>query len=412
MSGLKSGVKRALLPEPRLLVSKRDENYNYNFKMKAGEKGISWLKRGALFLSLFYYSFCAFTSENRNHVVGKIIADYAKEDQLFEVNIFRSNNLTGYPVHTVISDQSGIFRFHLNTLENVIVEIEGIQGKGRIFISSEKLSDTIKIAYPVIETIIFLHTNDHHFDINLWKEFSARVNEIREIHQDVFLLEAGDIFVRHRFRWTVNGMPSEEPLLWYRNRTKQMIALRNELGYDVMTPGNHELDYIRNYTRRALERAAFPLIAANIHVSTRRLPRFEDYIHLQTNTGRTISVLGLSVHNARKRGVVQKDIFETADAYMFLRDEADVFLALTHIGLNNDRKLAGMFPQLDLIIGGHSHSLLEEAIMVNNVLIAQAGGNPHVVSDDHPVYLGKVTVILENGKVVSKKGKVYTIAAK
>jgi 5'-nucleotidase / UDP-sugar diphosphatase len=178
-----------------------------------------------------------------------------------------------------------------------------------------------------------------------------------------------------------------------------------------MTPGNHELAYIGKYTRIALEKATFPILAANIEIKTKKLPQFDDFVNLKTKTGRTISVLGITNHNALKRGVVQKDFLESAESFMFLRDEADVLLVLSHIGLNNDKMLAERFPQIDLIIGGHSHSLLKKSILVNNVLIAQTGGSPHVVSDSHPVYLGVVTLVLENGKPVSKEGKVYLISA-
>jgi 2',3'-cyclic-nucleotide 2'-phosphodiesterase (5'-nucleotidase family) len=61
---------------------------------------------------------------------------------------------------------------------------------------------------------------------------------------------------------------------------------------------------------------------------------------------------------------------------------------------------------LNLIIGGHSHHLIEGAVMVNGVLVAQAGGNPHVVSDDHPVYLGKTIVTLKDEVITKTRGYV------
>jgi 2',3'-cyclic-nucleotide 2'-phosphodiesterase (5'-nucleotidase family) len=358
---------------------------------------------------LMLLPFTAFPGGKSSVQIARVVAENAHDDQDFEIRIFNLvEDYQGNLMHTGNTGPSGVFSFELNESENVIIEIGGNQGSGRIRVNGSFDADTLLISYPVRETIVFLHTNDHHFDINLWDELSDEVQQIRQAYADVFLLEAGDLFVRHVWRWTRNGTPVINPM-WYRNRAVRMIELRNQLQYDAMTPGNHELAYFFGFTRKALERAEFPIVAANISSTSPRLPQPADYVNLTTSTGRTVTVLGLSVNNARREGVVQHDIFETARSYMFLREGADVFVALTHIGLNQDRQLAEMFPELDLIIGGHSHSLLHESILVNQVLIAQAGGNPHVVSDDHPLYLGKVTLVLENGKPVSKQGVVYRI---
>ena len=68
-------------------------------------------------------------------------------------------------------------------------------------------------------------------------------------------------------------------------------------------------------------------------------------------------------------------------------------------------------PAFEVIIGGHSHNLLEEAERVGQVLVAQAGSSPggHPVDSTLPKYLGVVRIALENGRVVEKSGYVETI---
>jgi 5'-nucleotidase / UDP-sugar diphosphatase len=259
------------------------------------------------------------------------------------------------------------------------------------------------------ETIVFLHTNDHHFDINLHNELSAKIAEIRNTYDNVYLFDAGDVMVRHPNRWIENGTPREDPE-WYYERALKIINAKNELQYDAMTLGNHEFDYIQDYTLNALQAADFPLLSSNVEVTTTKFPKPDSHLMLQTSGGYKIAVLGLSVTSGSKDGIRQHDIFDTARQYMFLRNESTIFVALTHIGLANDVRLAEEFNQLDVIIGGHSHHLIEEAVMVNGVLIAQAGGNPHVVSENHPVYLGKIIVTIENGKITDKKGHVIHIS--
>lgn len=304
----------------------------------------------------------------------------------------------------------GAFKFNSSISGSQILEIHGDLGTGRIYVPYPNTAGNIDITYPVKEEIVFLHTNDQHFDMNNLREFSLKLKEIRDKYENVFLLSAGDIFVRHPHRWTVNGELMTD-VEWYGERASYMINTMNDLGYDLLTLGNHELAYIKHYTRMALELAEFPLLAANINLSTEKMPSLDAYSFLETNTWRKIAVLGLTNDNAKKDGIEVLDFEETVQKYMPLKDSADIFLALTHIGFRRDNELTEKFPGFDLIIGGHSHTLLNESILVNGVLISQAGGSPHFVSDDHPVFLGKTIITLENGKIKEKSGRTIKIEA-
>jgi len=309
-----------------------------------------------------------------------------------------------------ITNEDGSFEFIVMEGESYLMEVQGVNGAGRIFISGEDRFESIEITYPVEEKVVILHTNDQHFTVNNLAELTATVNQIREKYESVFLFNAGDIFVRHPMRWIVNGRLMRDPE-WYGERTMYMINTMNDLGYDLMTLGNHEFAYREPYTRTALDSAKFPLLAANIEITTEAIPPVNDYVVFKTSTWRNMAVLGLSRVNAGIEGIREIDVSETVDNYISLRDSAEVFVALTHIGLRGDYELAGKYPQFDVIVGGHSHDLLEQAEIVNTVLVAQAGGNPHIVSDDHPVYLGKIILLLENGVITGKKGWVIEIEA-
>ncbi len=262
------------------------------------------------------------------------------------------------------------------------------------------------LAEPVRTKIVLLHDNDMHFNFNHREAFGAKIDEVRSRYDNVFLLNAGDVFVRHQARW---NDPRPE---YYAEQSKAMIAAMNAFSYDAMTLGNHELYYIDDLTRAALDQARFPLLAANIEVTTDRLPQPEPYIILETAGGMTVAVLGLAVANA-KEGVRRLDPEAVARRYEHLADEHHVFVGLTHLGFRTDSRLAAAVGSFDVIIGGHSHTLLEEAVLVNGVLVAQAAGTPSGggVEPDRPKYLGKVVLVLEDGKVVEKRGRVYTLTA-
>ncbi|SHE40446.1 Calcineurin-like phosphoesterase [Mariniphaga anaerophila] len=303
--------------------------------------------------------------------------------------------------------ENGLFELKVKPNEPYVLELRGDEGAGRILLQPDRYSDTVQIAYPIKEKIVFLHTNDQHFDLNYLQELFHKVEEIRAENNDVYLFSAGDMVVRHPHRWFDNGELQDS--LWYAARAKLMIEKMNELEYDLMTLGNHELDYIGDYTRQALELADFPLLAANLKVSTENLPATVPYSVLETSTARKVAVLGLSKSNTKKDGVAERNLDKTITRYHRLKNKSDVFLILSHRGLKEDKILAEKYPVFDAIIGGHSHDLLEEPLVINSVLVAQAGGNPHIVSDDRPVYLGKVVFILENGKVTGKSGLVIRI---
>jgi glycerophosphoryl diester phosphodiesterase len=310
-----------------------------------------------------------------------------------------------------VVQSDGTFQMKAKPNRSYILEINGEQGSGRVFLPAESLQEEVEVTYPVTENIVILHTNDQHFDLNHEDEFARKLEEIRAKYDDVFLFEAGDVFVRHAHRWVVNDGLAKDTA-WYGERALYMIQKMNELGYDVMTLGNHELAYMNDYTRIALEAARFPVLAANIEISTDKLPQPDPFTVLNTTTKRRIAVLGLATDNAGREGVQELDLTETVDKYKTLKDFSDVYLVLSHLGLEKDFLLAEDYPLFDAVIGGHSHDLLEEAVIENSVLIAHAGGNPHFVSDEHPVYLGKVELTLENGKITEKKGKVLEIGTK
>ncbi len=298
--------------------------------------------------------------------------------------------------------------FHLDSLEtgNASIELHGADGIGRYAIDLENSSLSIDLEYPVLTTIILLHDNDQHFDYNFKEQVIDKVEEYRAQFENVWLLNAGDIFVRHADRW-----PHAHDTSYYAERSRFIIETMNDVGYDVMVPGNHEFDYIGPYTGKSLQSATFSMVAANVDVATNKLPLFEPYTILETDNGMTVAVLGLSV-GRNKPGVLSRDIIETARLYSHLAEENDLFVALTHIGYRRDKELAEEVPVFDVIIGGHSHTLLETAEMVNGVLVAQAGGGGHYLDPEKPNWLGIIKVVFENDHIIEKKGYVITIEEK
>lgn len=211
-----------------------------------------------------------------------------------------------------------------------------------------------------------VHTNDLHARISDFGKLSYLLQEVREESPYFLYLDAGDIFSGNAVVDMQKGIP--------------MIELLNALGLDALAVGNHEFDYGQEaFAERVLE-STFPWLCANVEVREENslMPNLQPYVIFDFDHF-TVGILGLlqvPVATAPKNltGLILNDPIATAKEYAYLRDQVDVFIALTHMGLAKDRELAQQVDVFDLIIGGHSHSVITEPLVVNGTPIVQAGG--------------------------------------
>jgi 5'-nucleotidase/UDP-sugar diphosphatase len=242
--------------------------------------------------------------------------------------------------------------------------------------------------------IVIFHSNDVHGKIDNFAKVAAILEREKKSGVDVFYFCAGDNFT---------GNPVIDQ---YEPPGEPMLELLNRLGVDVMTPGNHEFDTGLENLKSFAARARFPMVSANIEAPPGVLPLLRTSIVLKTRGGIRIAVFGLiqtepesglpSTHPDKVRGLRFSEPLQAAMKMRKLRKGNQVFLALTHLGYDVDRVLAERLPQLDAIIGGHSHTRVDPAETVNGVLIAQAGGDNR--------FLGRVELLVRGGRVVEKKG--------
>jgi 5'-nucleotidase/UDP-sugar diphosphatase len=252
---------------------------------------------------------------------------------------------------------------------------------------------------PAEARIVIFHFNDIHGKIDNFAKVAAIVGRERRSGGDVYLFCAGDNFT---------GNPVIDQ---YEPPGEPMLELLNRLGVDLLCPGNHEFDTgLENLTSFAA-RARFPMVSANIRTSGAMLPKLRPSLVLKTRSGLRIAVFGLiqveagnglpSTHPDRVKGLSFSEPLQAALAMKKLRRGNNVFLALTHIGYEDDLRLAQQMPELDAIIGGHSHTRVDPAETVNGVLVAQAG------SDNR--FLGRIELRVRNGRVVEKKGELIEL---
>jgi 5'-nucleotidase len=253
-----------------------------------------------------------------------------------------------------------------------------------------------------------LHTNDLHsqiepFDANhpryAGRAGLARVagfaNACRLENPNLLLLDAGDFY---------QGTP-------YFNFFKGdiMLKMMTEIGYDAGTIGNHEFDNGLEGLRDPLPNAGFPLINSNYDFSNTilagKFPRYKIF----KKSGLRIGIYGLGIElsglvNEKQHGAVRyNDALPVAlemEKFLALEKKCDLVVCLSHLGLQyRDDKISDvtLAPELfytDVIIGGHTHSLLEEPLQVRN-----KAGEMTIVNQAHygGLMVGKLDFVFREG---------------
>ncbi len=249
--------------------------------------------------------------------------------------------------------------------------------------------------------VTLLHTNDMHAHLEAMSRlstFAGRLRaELRAQGRRVFFFDAGDAADRSvRFCSLTKG--------------GAVPGLLSAMGYDLQALGNAiSLTYGPQAVAEMAARADFPLLAANLcDGEAARTPNLKPCVELPLAEGLKLGVLGLTVHSPQGYalyGLRPPDFREAARAWVekLAGQGAGPLVAVSHLGLENDRRLAEAVPALDVILGGHSHSLLPQGERVNGVLIAQAG--------EYAQHLGRVDLEIDarTGAVLSKTATVVEI---
>ena len=266
--------------------------------------------------------------------------------------------------------------------------------------------------------ITILHTNDTHSQIEPFKPTHHRnpnqggvarratlIEQIRTQNKNTLLLDAGDIF---------QGTP-------YFNYFGGALEfkLMSMLKYDVATIGNHDFDNAIDGLYKQLPNAKFDFVSANYNFENTVLDTHVKPYQIIVKDGIKIGIFGLGIE---LDGLVSKKMYKetgyldpieiTQDITNKLKNEekCDLIICLSHLGYyykNNpdkisDLNLAKITKNIDLIIGGHTHTFLpkptiEKNLNGNSVLVNQVGA--------YGLYVGRIDFYFDDNKNVIANGK-------
>ncbi|MBU0757681.1 MAG: bifunctional metallophosphatase/5'-nucleotidase [Nanoarchaeota archaeon] len=229
-----------------------------------------------------------------------------------------------------------------------------------------------------------LHSNDMHGDflaeINGEKGkligglalLSGYINKVRKEEENVLYVISGDMIQGSIIDAEYKGIST--------------IEIMNYLCPDVVALGNHEFDYGLPHLLFLEKVANFPIVNANLYIKKYDKRLMKPFLILK-KAGFDILFTGIvtkKVMDALSKDELIKTFVSLKEASnevgritnAYKNDDIDLTILLTHIGFESDKKLAAMLkPEwgVDMILGGHSHTILEKPEKINNILIAQAG---------------------------------------
>lgn len=248
------------------------------------------------------------------------------------------------------------------------------------------------------EKITILHTNDLHSHFENWPRIrryllTTRERLLAQKRSSVITVDLGDAVDRaHPLTEVTNGQAN--------------VELLNQIHYDAVTIGNNEgLTNTHEQLNELYKDANFDVVLANLlDAKTKLVPKWAQPTKLITTRNQTrVLIIGLTApytltypilgwRPIEPEVILPRILAENEGKY-------DVVVLLSHLGLPVDEKLARQFPQLDVIIGSHTHHLLIHGERVNHSLLAAAEKWGH--------YIGQITLeVDQNHHLQSSKAEV------
>ena len=231
------------------------------------------------------------------------------------------------------------------------------------------------------KTLTLLHSNDLHGDFlaeNVDDKLTGGVSMLsgyiaktRREEKNVLYAISGDMFKGSLIDQEYRGIST--------------IEIMNLLAPDVVTLGNHEVDYGLAHLLFLEKCAKFPIINANMFLTSNNTRLFNSHKIIRID-GMKIMFIGIlteDVLNSTRNDKLISTLVGIKDAaeevgricMAYQTEDIDLTVLLTHIGFENDQKLAAALDPdwgVDLIIGGHSHTLIDEPAVVAGIPIVQA----------------------------------------
>lgn len=301
-----------------------------------------------------------------------------------------------------------IINDYLAEMEQLGVPVDA-HVEGRIKVEGIEIDDEGNIVSDVTQNrLVILHTNDTHSAVmplskNLadttvaarggYLRRAAMIKQEREKEPELLLFDSGDFSQGSPYYTLFKGDVE--------------IGLMNLMGYDAATIGNHEFDFGLENMARIFKKANFPIVCANYDFTGTPLEGIVKPYTILYRKGVKIGVFGVAprleglVMAEEYGGVDYSDPVEKANevaSYLKNEEDCDVIICLSHLGWEvahevGDKELISGTRNIDLVLGGHTHTYMKEMENVKNLDGVRV---PVEQNGKHGIFVGKI--ILELGQ--------------
>lgn len=242
-----------------------------------------------------------------------------------------------------------------------------------------------------MKEIHIYHTNDVHSHLESWPRTRQFLQQKRKQHEEngetCLIFDLGDFIDRA-------DLYTEATL------GKDNIKLLNEAGYDAVTIGNNEgITLAKEALETLYDEAEFDVVLSNLkHLDGSQPSWAKPFIIYTTKENIRIGVIAATAPFTdyyRPLGwEIIKPIENLQEIAKDLRENVDILICLSHLGLKTDEELAILIPNINLIVGSHTHHVLECGKIVGNKLLTGGG--------KFGEYLGHTTVTIDGNKETEK----------
>lgn len=231
-----------------------------------------------------------------------------------------------------------------------------------------------------------IHSNDMHSHMENFAKKASIIKEIKENNKKynikTLVLDSGDLFAGSIYFNLYGG-------------TKE-IELMNIIKCDAMTLGNHEFDHGDDLLSRLGDFAKFPILSSNVKYINNDLKNelvdIKDYIEIRLDNHTSLGIIGVTTLDTDEVSSPSKNIIfddpissiKRSLKELKLKDKNKHFILLSHLGYDNDLLIAEKFPELNVILGGHTHTIIKKPHYINKSIVLQAG--------QYGMYLGNLII--------------------
>ncbi|WP_223592234.1 5'-nucleotidase C-terminal domain-containing protein [Neobacillus bataviensis] len=265
---------------------------------------------------------------------------------------------------------------------------------------------------PKAIDLSIMHVNDTHANVEQYPKLTTAVNQVRDEKPNAMLVDAGDVF--------------SGTLYFNQYLGKADLGFMNTLGYDAMTFGNHEFDKDSATLASFIQDMKFPMLSANVNVTNDPIlgPLFKNQISdspeggniypaiIKTVDGEKVGIFGLTTEDTSYLAnpsdkIVFENATEKAKATVteLKAEGVNKIVVLSHLGYGPDQELAKAVDGIDIIVGGHTHTKLDQPVVIEK-------SEPTVIvqANEYLKYLGVLNVSFdENGVVTAQDGKLIDL---